>query len=57
MPMSIAWEIRERLEHEVDLVIDSEIAQTGFTTVVDLTADEPSVIREGVGDVHAIGLA
>lgn len=57
MPMSIAWEIREALEHELDLVIDSEIAQMGFTTVVDLTDDEPTIVREGVGDISAIGLA
>lgn len=48
MPLTVGWEIRERLEHAVDLVIDSDIAQVGQTTVVDLTQDPPEVLRQGL---------
>ena len=36
-PLNEAWEIRDRLEHSVDLVIDSAISHAGLTTVIDLT--------------------
>jgi tRNA threonylcarbamoyl adenosine modification protein (Sua5/YciO/YrdC/YwlC family) len=55
-PLNIAWEIREQLEHQVDLVIDSSIAQMGETTVVDLTGEAPAVIREGIGTLAGLGL-
>ncbi|ARU57195.1 MAG: threonylcarbamoyl-AMP synthase [Pseudomonadales bacterium] len=50
LPMTDPYEIREMLEHELDLVIDGGF--TGFepTTVIDLTDDEPVIIREGKGD-------
>lgn len=55
-PMNIAWEIRDRLEHQLDLVIDSEIHHIGFTTVIDLTGDTPILVREGVADASPFGL-
>ncbi|MGJ8620263.1 MAG: L-threonylcarbamoyladenylate synthase [Methylophilaceae bacterium] len=55
-PMNIAWEIRERFEHQLDLVIDSEIQHVGLTTVIDLTDDTPQLIREGVADASPFGL-
>jgi len=55
-PMSMAWDIRERLEHQLDLVIDSDISNVGFTTVIDLTDKTPQLIREGVADVSPFGL-
>jgi tRNA threonylcarbamoyl adenosine modification protein (Sua5/YciO/YrdC/YwlC family) len=55
-PMSIAWEIRERLEHQIDLVIDSDIALLGESTVVDLTGDSPEIIRQGIGDIQLLGM-
>jgi len=55
-PMSVAWDIRERLEHQLDLVIDSDISNVGFTTVIDLTDKTPQLIREGVADVSPFGL-
>jgi tRNA threonylcarbamoyl adenosine modification protein (Sua5/YciO/YrdC/YwlC family) len=55
-PMNIAWDIRDRLEHQLDLVIDSEIHHIGFTTVIDLTEDQPKLIREGVADASPFGL-
>lgn len=48
-PLSVGWEIREALEHQVDAVVDSEIMHVGATTVIDLTQDAPVVVRQGVG--------
>ena len=50
------WQIRERLENQVDLVIDSSISFAGLTTVIDLTSNVPTLIRQGVGDVKPFGL-
>lgn len=46
-PLSDGAEIRERLEHELDLVIDSGACGTVPTTIIDLTTDEPVVLRAG----------
>ena len=55
-PMNMAWEIRDRLEPQLDLVIDSEIHHIGLTTVIDLTGDTPVLIRQGVADGSPFGL-
>ena len=55
-PMNAAWEIRDRLEHQLDLVIDSEIHHAGFTTVIDLTEASPILLRRGMGDTAPFGL-
>jgi tRNA threonylcarbamoyl adenosine modification protein (Sua5/YciO/YrdC/YwlC family) len=55
-PLNEAWEIRERLEHSVDLVIDSAISLAGLTTVIDLTETVPLLIRQGVADAKAFGI-
>tara|TARA_B110000208_G_C11791966_1_gene437931 strand:- start:2611 stop:3234 length:624 start_codon:yes stop_codon:yes gene_type:complete len=55
-PMNVAWDIRERLEHQLDLVIDSDLSHIGFTTVIDLTGKTPQLIREGVADASPFGL-
>lgn len=43
-------EIREQLEHRVDLIIHGGYLGQQPTTVIDLTEDAPVVIREGSGD-------
>ena len=50
-PLTDPYDIRESLEHEVDLVIDGGYCGLEPTTVVDMTGDAPRVIREGLGDV------
>ena len=55
-PLNEAWEIRERLEHSVDLVIDSAITLAGLTTVIDLTDNAPILIRQGVADATPFGI-
>jgi tRNA threonylcarbamoyl adenosine modification protein (Sua5/YciO/YrdC/YwlC family) len=48
--------IRERLEKLVDLIVDGGVCAHGPTTVIDLTGDEPEVVRVGRGDPAALGL-
>tara|TARA_B110000483_G_scaffold99953_1_gene122701 strand:- start:142758 stop:143384 length:627 start_codon:yes stop_codon:yes gene_type:complete len=49
-PMSEPWEIREILEHHVDLVIDGGYAGIEETTVIDMSDAVPQLIRQGKGD-------
>ncbi len=49
-PMTSGWEIKERLDHVVDAVIDSGDCDATMTTVVDLSQDEPEIVRVGAGD-------
>ena len=48
-PLNDADEIRSRLEHEIDLVIDAGSCGITPTTVVDLTGPVPVVTRVGKG--------
>jgi tRNA threonylcarbamoyl adenosine modification protein (Sua5/YciO/YrdC/YwlC family) len=54
LPETDALDIRECLEHELDLVIDG--GHCGFepTTVVDLTDGAPRVVRKGCGPVDGL---
>lgn len=52
-PMTDAQEIRERLQHEVGLVIDGGPGGVLPSSVVDLTGEAPVVVRRGKGDVSA----
>ncbi|WP_150909483.1 L-threonylcarbamoyladenylate synthase [Marinobacter halotolerans] len=49
-PMTDPEEIRDRLEHELDLIIDGGFCGLEATTVVNMTGDVPEVTREGKGD-------
>lgn len=44
-------EIREHLEHRVDLIIHGGYLGQEPTTVIDLTESSPRIIREGSGDM------
>lgn len=48
--LSDPQEIRARLEHGVDLVIDGGYCGGDVTTVVDLTGPVPELVRRGRGD-------
>ena len=48
-PMSDGWEVKERLDHLVDAVIDGQTS-TEPTTVVDLSEAESVIERVGAGD-------
>ena len=49
-------EVRERLEKQIDLVIDGGAGMLEATTIVDLTGAEPVLVRAGRGDPAAFGL-
>jgi len=49
-PLTQGWEIKERLDHAVDAVIDSGDCGTEPTTVVDFSDEEPEIVRRGAGD-------
>ncbi len=46
--------IQERFGNQVDLVIDGGVLVSEPSTVVDLTGDEPEVIRKGAGDPRTV---
>jgi tRNA threonylcarbamoyl adenosine modification protein (Sua5/YciO/YrdC/YwlC family) len=50
-PLTDPYDIRETLEHEVDLVIDGGYCGMEPTTVVDLADDRSVILRAGKGDV------
>lgn len=50
-PLTQGWEIKERLDHVVDAVIDSGDCGIEPTTVVDLSGPEPEILRRGAGDL------
>jgi tRNA threonylcarbamoyl adenosine modification protein (Sua5/YciO/YrdC/YwlC family) len=49
-------EVRERIGKQLDLIIDGGAGTLEATTVVDLTGDEPVLLRQGRGDPAAFGL-
>ncbi len=56
LPMSDPEEIRDRLEHAVDLVIEAGACGPEATTVIDLTGGSPVLVREGRGSLAPFGL-
>jgi tRNA threonylcarbamoyl adenosine modification protein (Sua5/YciO/YrdC/YwlC family) len=49
-PLSDPIDIRERLQSQVDAIIDGGAGGLTATTVVDLTVSPPEVVRPGLGD-------
>ena len=50
MPLTDPYDIRDILEHQLDLVIDGGFCGIEPTTVVDFTQDEPYILRQGCGN-------
>ena len=59
-PLNDAGEIRDHMEHDLAAVIDAGACPKEATTVIDLTpmgqGDDPVVVRQGRGDLAALGL-
>ncbi|MFT3820555.1 MAG: L-threonylcarbamoyladenylate synthase [Rubrivivax sp.] len=55
-PLNDAHEIRERLQKQVQAVLDAGACPMAPTTVVDLSGDEPLLMRHGRGDPAKLGL-
>jgi tRNA threonylcarbamoyl adenosine modification protein (Sua5/YciO/YrdC/YwlC family) len=49
-PLTQGWEIKERLEHVVDAVIDSGDCGSEPTTVIDYSGGTAEIVRRGMGD-------
>ncbi len=43
------YEIRERLEHQLDLVIDAGIIEFEQTTIIEFSNNGPEITRQGIG--------
>ena len=55
-PMNDPHEIRERFQKAVQAVVDAGACPMQPTTVIDLTDDEPVLVRVGGGDPTLLGL-
>ncbi len=55
-PLNDPEEIRKRIERQIELVIDGGACGLQPTSVIDLTDDEPVLVRQGRGDVEMFGL-
>lgn len=54
LPLTDPYEIRDRLESHVDLIIDGGYCGLEPSTVVDFTGDVPVLVRQGQGDAAGI---
>ncbi|CAH2790698.1 MAG: YciO protein, TsaC/YrdC paralog [uncultured Caballeronia sp.] len=56
-PLNDAEEIRQRLEKQIELVIDAGACPAEPSTVIDLSSGEPMLVRAGRGSLEPFGLA
>ena len=54
-PLNDAEEIRAKLNHQVDLILDGGACGVIPTTVIDLSGNEPTLVRQGKGDSAVFG--
>ena len=56
LPLSDPDDVLDRLDREVDVIVDGGACSIDPTTIVDLSGDVPEVLREGPGALAALGL-
>ena len=56
-PRTSGWDIKEELDHQVDIVIEAGDTTATPTTVVDLSAGPPEIVRYGAGDASRFEVA
>lgn len=56
LPLTEGWEIQDRLDDQLDLILDAGQCGTEPTTVIDLTSSVPELIRAGRGSLAPFGL-
>jgi tRNA A37 threonylcarbamoyladenosine synthetase subunit TsaC/SUA5/YrdC len=49
-PRTLGWDVKEELDHAVDLVIDAGETPAEPTTVIDWSEGAPEVVRVGAGE-------
>ena len=54
MPLTDPYDIRDTLEHSLDLIIDGGYCGYEPTTVVDLTGELPVITRQGLGSSEGL---
>jgi tRNA threonylcarbamoyl adenosine modification protein (Sua5/YciO/YrdC/YwlC family) len=54
-PLNDANEIRTRLNHDLDLILDGGACGIEPTSVIDLSDNDPILVRRGKGDVAVFG--
>lgn len=54
-PLTEGWEINERLEDQIELVLDAGVCGIEPTTVIDLSGKVPELIRAGRGPLSPFG--
>ena len=55
-PLNDAGEIRERFQKQLQAIVDAGACPMQPTTVIDLSGDEPALLRQGRGDPAQLGL-
>ncbi|MEN9628683.1 MAG: hypothetical protein RJA10_1910 [Pseudomonadota bacterium] len=55
-PLNDAGEIRERFQKQLQAIVDAGACPMQPTTVIDLSGDEPTLLRQGQGDPAQLGL-
>jgi len=56
-PLNDPQQIRDRLQKQVQAIVDAGACAMQPTTVIDLSGDEPALVRLGRGDPASLGLA
>jgi tRNA threonylcarbamoyl adenosine modification protein (Sua5/YciO/YrdC/YwlC family) len=56
-PLNDPDEIRERLQRQIEAVVDAGACPMEPTTVIDLTGPDPLVVRQGRGALEELGLS
>ena len=55
-PLTEGWEIQDRLEDQLEFILDAGHCGTEPTTIIDLTGPTPELIRLGRGSLAPFGL-
>ena len=55
-PLNDAGEIRERFQKQLQAIVDAGACPMQPTTVIDLSGDDPVLLRQGRGDAAQLGL-
>ena len=55
-PLTEGWEIQDRLEDQLEFILDAGHCGTEPTTIIDLTGSAPELIRAGRGSLTPFGL-
>ena len=52
-PLDDPYEIDLQLNKRIDVLIDGGLGTLSTTSIIDLSGDNPQIVRRGVGDVSA----